>query len=106
MIGTQELIVIFLIVFVLFGGKRIPEIMVALGQGIRSFKKAMEEEVAPEPPKPALAKDSASVPFKHSPPSEGGLREKLTGERGRNAGLHETATAKDTCIGALRCSLE
>ena len=69
MIGTQELIVFFLIVFVLFGGKKIPEIMAGLGQGIRSFKKAMEEEVAPEPPKPALAKESVSVPPKHSPAS-------------------------------------
>lgn len=69
MIGTQELIVIFLIVFVLFGGKKIPEIMSGLGQGIRSFKKAMEEEVHPEPPKPPLAEDAGTGAQKHSPTS-------------------------------------
>jgi sec-independent protein translocase protein TatA len=66
MIGTQELIVIFIIVFVLFGGKKIPEIMSGLGNGIRSFKKAMEEEVAPEPPKPPLSADSDKATQKTS----------------------------------------
>lgn len=60
MIGTQELIIIFLIVFVLFGGKRIPEIMSGLGQGIRTFKKSMEEDASPEPPKQTPAGDSRS----------------------------------------------
>jgi sec-independent protein translocase protein TatA len=61
MIGTQELIIIFVIVLVLFGGKKIPEVMSGLGQGIRSFKKAMEEDVAPEPPKPPQSVDSEKV---------------------------------------------
>jgi sec-independent protein translocase protein TatA len=69
MIGTQELIVIFLIVFVLFGGKKIPEIMSGLGQGIRSFKKAMDEEITPGPPKPPLGEDFGTVTQKHSPTS-------------------------------------
>jgi sec-independent protein translocase protein TatA len=66
MIGTQELIVIFIIVFVLFGGKKIPEIMSGLGNGIRSFKKAMEEDAAPDPPKPALSVDSDKAAQKTS----------------------------------------
>ncbi|MFQ6096928.1 MAG: twin-arginine translocase TatA/TatE family subunit [Armatimonadota bacterium] len=34
----QELLVILLIVFLLFGAKKVPEIMKSLGEGIRAFK--------------------------------------------------------------------
>jgi len=40
--GPFELLVIFLVVLLLFGGKRLPEIGKALGQGIREFKKSMK----------------------------------------------------------------
>ncbi len=40
-IGTQELIFIVLIVLLLFGGKKIPEMMKGLGKGVRSFKDGM-----------------------------------------------------------------
>lgn len=42
-IGIQEILVIALIVLLLFGGKKIPELMKGLGQGIRSFKDGMKE---------------------------------------------------------------
>ena len=42
-LGVQELLVIFLIVLLLFGAKRIPDIAQGLGRGIRDFKKAMKE---------------------------------------------------------------
>lgn len=42
MIGTGELIVIFLVVLILFGGKRLPEFARQLGLGIREFKKACQ----------------------------------------------------------------
>ncbi|HBC45877.1 MAG TPA: twin-arginine translocase TatA/TatE family subunit [candidate division Zixibacteria bacterium] len=41
--GGGELLVIFLIVLVLFGAKRIPEVAQNLGKGIREFKKSMRE---------------------------------------------------------------
>jgi len=41
--GTHELIVIFLIVLLIFGGKKIPEIARGLGKGIREFKKAKDD---------------------------------------------------------------
>jgi sec-independent protein translocase protein TatA len=41
-LGMQELIVIFLIVFVLFGAKKLPEMGRGLGRGIREFKRATE----------------------------------------------------------------
>ena len=37
-IGTSELLVIALIVLLLFGGKKIPELMKGLGKGVKSFK--------------------------------------------------------------------
>ncbi len=43
----MELLVIALIVLLLFGGKKIPELAKGLGSGIKNFKKAMnEDEVA------------------------------------------------------------
>ncbi len=41
MIGTQEIILIVLVVLLLFGGKKIPELMKGLGKGVRSFKDGM-----------------------------------------------------------------
>lgn len=38
MIGTQEIIIIALIILLLFGGKKIPELMKGLGKGVKSFK--------------------------------------------------------------------
>lgn len=40
-IGGQEIIVIALIVLLLFGGKKIPELMKGLGKGVKSFKDGM-----------------------------------------------------------------
>ena len=37
-IGVQELIIIALIVLLLFGAKKIPELMKGIGKGVRSFK--------------------------------------------------------------------
>jgi sec-independent protein translocase protein TatA len=54
-IGSQELMIIFLIAFFIFGAKRLPELGKSLGEGIRGFKKAMEDrpkiEERPENPR-------------------------------------------------------
>lgn len=42
-LGTGEMIVIALIVLLLFGGRKIPELMRGLGKGIRSFRQGMKE---------------------------------------------------------------
>lgn len=42
-IGSMELIVIFLVILLVFGAKRIPEIARGLGKGIREFKTATRE---------------------------------------------------------------
>ena len=49
-LGGQEILVIALIVLLLFGGAKIPELMRGLGKGVKSFKDGMKEvdEVADE----------------------------------------------------------
>ena len=42
-LGMQEILVIALIVLLLFGGKKIPELMRGLGKGVKSFKQGMNE---------------------------------------------------------------
>ena len=43
-LGTPELIVIFGIAFLVFGGKKLPEIGAGLGKGIKNFKSATKDE--------------------------------------------------------------
>ncbi len=65
--APTELLLILLIVIMVFGAKRIPEIMGGLGEGIKTFKKAMEgEETEPTPP-PQVAAPPPSVPAQTGP---------------------------------------
>ena len=42
-IGGTEIIIIAIIILLLFGGKKIPELMQGLGKGVKSFKKGMKD---------------------------------------------------------------
>ena len=44
MFGPQEIIIILVIVLLLFGGRKIPELMKGLGKGMKEFKKATNED--------------------------------------------------------------
>ena len=44
MIGHWQIILILAIVLLLFGGRKIPELMKGLGGGLKEFKKAVKEE--------------------------------------------------------------
>ena len=46
MIGSSEVLVIAAIVLLLFGGKKIPELMRSMGVGVRYFKKGINEDVS------------------------------------------------------------
>jgi sec-independent protein translocase protein TatA len=48
--GTSEMIIVLVIVLLLFGGKKIPELMKGLGKGVKEFKDASkgEGESAPD----------------------------------------------------------
>ena len=55
MIGTTELLLIAGIALLLFGGKKLPEMMKGMGKGVKSFKEGLnsstdapEEDVSPE----------------------------------------------------------
>jgi len=43
-LGTPEILVILVVIMLLFGGKKIPELMKGLGQGIKEFKDGQKEE--------------------------------------------------------------
>lgn len=42
-LGMQEILIIAFVVLLLFGGKKIPELMKGLGKGVKSFKEGMNE---------------------------------------------------------------
>jgi len=63
-IGAQELILILLIVILLFGAKKIPELANSLGKGIKEFKKAQkdaEKDEAAQTAPPADTKEKKDV---------------------------------------------
>lgn len=56
-LGTSELVIIMVIVLLVFGAKRLPDIGSSLGKGIREFKRSIRDvehtiEPGDEPPKP------------------------------------------------------
>ena len=51
MLGTPEIVLIVLVVLLLFGGKKIPELMKGLGKGVKSFKdgvNSIEKDLDPD----------------------------------------------------------
>jgi len=44
MMGTWQIVIIVLVILLLFGGKKIPELMKGLGSGIKEFKDAAKGE--------------------------------------------------------------
>jgi len=50
-LGMQEIVIIALIFLLLFGGKKIPELMKGLGKGVKSFKEGLNESDLLDTPK-------------------------------------------------------
>ena len=46
-LGVTEILVILAVVLLLFGGKKIPELMKGLGSGVKEFKKAAQDDTQP-----------------------------------------------------------
>ena len=67
-LGPEDLILIAVVVLVLFGGKKIPEVMSSLGKGVKSFKEGMDglDEEIKNPKKP----DPVKEPDKDPPPEK------------------------------------
>ncbi|HLV95686.1 MAG TPA: twin-arginine translocase TatA/TatE family subunit [Candidatus Acidoferrales bacterium] len=49
-LSPMHLLIILLIVLVLFGGRKLPELMRGMGQGIREFKEGMRDQPPTNPP--------------------------------------------------------
>ena len=56
-IGMTEIILILLVVVLLFGGRKIPELMKGIGQGMKEFKKASKFDADAEESKEVAAKE-------------------------------------------------
>lgn len=63
-LGWSELLVILLVLVLLFGASKLPQLGAGLGQGIKNFRKAFreirEEDEKLSPPQPAAPKPEAS----------------------------------------------
>ena len=62
-IGFREILLILLIILILFGAKRIPEMMKAMGQGVKEFKKAAKDIQSDDDDQPA----TTTKPTNHEP---------------------------------------
>ena len=51
-LGLPELMIILIIVFFLFGSKRLPEMGKGIGEGIKNFKKSVKNDESPDESKP------------------------------------------------------
>jgi sec-independent protein translocase protein TatA len=60
-IGTFEIILIILVIVLLFGARRIPELMRSLGSGVREFKKGARGETGEEDSAKAKPADSGKA---------------------------------------------
>ena len=72
--GPFEIIIIFLVILLIFGAKRIPEIARGLGRGIREFKSATseitKELTVEEKPSHHIQPPRQSTPVSHTPPAQ------------------------------------
>lgn len=68
-IGMPELIVIILVVILLFGGRKIPELMRGLGRGVKEFKDAVNKDYSAEETseRPADKATRREDPFEKEP---------------------------------------
>ena len=63
-IGPMELFIVMVIVLILFGAKRLPQLGSSLGQGIRDFKRSLEGNAAPETSLPPASPASTETPVR------------------------------------------
>ena len=62
-IGTTELLLIAGVALLIFGGKKVPELMKGLGKGVQSFKQGMKEPI--EEKQPQEVTDEKAEPQKN-----------------------------------------
>lgn len=64
MIGPTQIIVIVVLVIVLFGGKKIPELMRGVGRGVKEFKDAVNKDYTAEDEAPTQKNETVKAPQK------------------------------------------
>jgi sec-independent protein translocase protein TatA len=82
-LGMWEIVLIFLVVLLLFGAKRLPEIGSSLGKGIREFKSSIKEiegELKVPEDRPKVAKGPEPQPQKQEDGSDGEPRRLTTSQ--------------------------
>ncbi len=99
-LGMQELLIIFAIVLLLFGGKKLPELGKGLGKAIRGFKEAEEETVtelkrAAEGELSDKPKGDGATPRQGSGQADPGQAEQVS-EETETAEVAEEETDKET----------
>ncbi len=52
MIGPWQIVLVVVLIILLFGAKRIPELMKGAGRGVKEFKDALNKDYTAEDPKP------------------------------------------------------
>jgi sec-independent protein translocase protein TatA len=67
LLAPGHLLIILLIVVILFGGKKIPELMRGVGEGVRSFREGMSGNTQPNPPQPPAQQQQPPPP---TPPAQ------------------------------------
>ncbi len=90
-VGPIEIIVVILILIVIFGPKRIPELGRSVGQGMRNFKQSVTGRERDEEPR-KLERERASAPAEPTPVDAEPVR----------ASAAESATAPETARAAER----
>ena len=75
-LGTTELIIIGVIIFIIFGAKRIPDIGKGLGGALREFRQ-IKKEISPKETKNALQDEKEDQAQKDPPALENKLAEKV-----------------------------
>lgn len=65
-VGPWQLVLIVAVALLMFGGKKIPELMSGIGKGMKDFKKAIkdDDEVPKETPKEAPKDENKKEPLK------------------------------------------
>ncbi len=56
-LGAPEIVIILVVILLLFGASKIPELMRSMGSGIGEFKKGLKDSVKEEPKEPAKTEE-------------------------------------------------
>ncbi len=86
-LGTPEIVAIIVLVLILFGGRKIPEVMRGIGEGLREFRKASSsaqneiKRFADEEPAPSKDATPTDAQFEDEPEAEAGPEAEAEAEK-------------------------